>query len=142
MKECRYQNRDLEADFWGNNSYRDTTIDCVICQETIDDDNDNACLDGSMKDKTDELKQPVSLPGCGHWFHRSCAARWLERNNSCPMCRRAVKNVKECTRQGGEISFKILEMMKKGREFDKSLRFGEVRTSMTAPRPDKKLACK
>lgn len=58
------------------------------------------------------------------------------------MCRWAVKNVEECTRQGGEISFKILEMMKKGREFDKSLRFGEVRTSTTAPRPDKKLACR
>ena len=27
---------------------------------------------------------------CGHVLHKRCALRWLSRNATCPMCRRAV----------------------------------------------------
>eukprot|EP01052_Picozoa_sp_SAG31_P048068 SAG31_NODE_9889_length_1215_cov_1.294803_2_plen_300_part_00 len=29
----------------------------------------------------------ISLPNCGHRFHRDCLAAWLDKNNSCPNCR-------------------------------------------------------
>ena len=28
--------------------------------------------------------------GCEHWFHRSCLERWIERERSCPNCRRTI----------------------------------------------------
>jgi hypothetical protein len=32
----------------------------------------------------------VRLPVCSHVFHERCALRWLERHNTCPMCRREL----------------------------------------------------
>ena len=26
------------------------------------------------------------LPGCGHVFHKLCAAKWLRQNSTCPLC--------------------------------------------------------
>ena len=26
-------------------------------------------------------------PGCGHYFHESCAIQWLQQHNTCPFCR-------------------------------------------------------
>ncbi|KAK0673426.1 hypothetical protein QBC41DRAFT_394168 [Cercophora samala] len=129
-----YQNRDLGQNFWEDNSYRDTTINCVICRETIDDDNDNPWLDQSKKDKTDEEKQPVSLPTCGHWFHRSCVAPWVERNKSCPLCRRALSGVEECIKRQDELTSKIVEMKEQGKELVTSPMFRAiVEASTTAP---------
>jgi len=30
---------------------------------------------------------PVCLRRCKHWFHRACADKWLEDNDTCPVCR-------------------------------------------------------
>lgn len=32
---------------------------------------------------------PVEIP-CNHYFHRSCIKKWLERQRSCPNCKKAV----------------------------------------------------
>ncbi|CAF9931635.1 MAG: E3 ubiquitin-protein ligase hrd1 [Alectoria fallacina] len=47
----------------------------------------NICMDpyGS----TENPENPVRLP-CGHVIGRSCIARWLTTNNSCPLCRRVL----------------------------------------------------
>jgi hypothetical protein len=29
------------------------------------------------------------VPGCGHVFHKLCAAKWLRQNSTCPLCRAA-----------------------------------------------------
>lgn len=37
----------------------------------------------------------VSLPACGHLFHRACVERWLTTSRECPKCRAAVLSVGE-----------------------------------------------
>jgi Ring finger domain/PA domain len=32
----------------------------------------------------------VTLPGCGHTFHETCALQWLQRHNTCPYCRHSL----------------------------------------------------
>jgi Ring finger domain len=32
----------------------------------------------------------VTLPGCAHTFHETCALQWLQRHNTCPYCRHSL----------------------------------------------------
>jgi len=34
---------------------------------------------------------------CGHRFHKRCIAKWLSRNNSCPLCRAVLKDTYKVT---------------------------------------------
>ena len=47
---------------------------------------------------------PVKLP-CGHFFHYSCVRKWLERVNSCPLCRTSLKDTPQLCAEGGLDSF-------------------------------------
>ena len=49
----------------------------------------------SLRDSTcsvcmDELKCPIKL-SCGHVFCEACIAQWFEKEDTCPLCRKAVK---------------------------------------------------
>jgi len=46
---------------------------CVVCQEDI------------VKDSL-----VVTLPKCGHMFHKGCVQQWLQNNRACPACRTRV----------------------------------------------------
>lgn len=48
-------------------------VDCCICLEYFD---------GVSK---------ILTPICGHLFHENCINVWLEKNESCPQCRLAVR---------------------------------------------------
>jgi hypothetical protein len=37
-----------------------------------------------------ELSENRYILGCAHHFHENCIFRWLEENNSCPICRSVV----------------------------------------------------
>ncbi|KAG6596837.1 E3 ubiquitin-protein ligase, partial [Cucurbita argyrosperma subsp. sororia] len=42
----------------------------------------------------DEIKEggeEVSRIPCGHVYHKSCVLTWLQRNNSCPLCRNKLE---------------------------------------------------
>lgn len=47
---------------------------CVICQEPY-----------AMGDSLVWLNDDVTV--CGHYFHTQCINEWLERHNTCPVCR-------------------------------------------------------
>lgn len=52
--------------------------DCCICLERLYDKSTSRryCL--------------VSLPGCGHWYHKKCALRLREYHPYCPVCRTPI----------------------------------------------------
>ena len=45
---------------------------CAICMNDFDE-NEN-----------------VRLLQCGHYFHANCVDQWLERSESCPLCRQSI----------------------------------------------------
>lgn len=39
-----------------------------------------------------EFTYSAKRPECGHAFHQSCLMTWLERKNTCPLCRDTILN--------------------------------------------------
>lgn len=68
---------------------------CIICREemivrdTLRDDEHRDHPDTSDTPRDGPNITPKKLP-CGHIFHFHCLRSWLERQQSCPTCRRAV----------------------------------------------------
>lgn len=55
--------------------------DCAICQDhLLRRDVQADCI--------------LSLPKCGHWFHKRCALRLLDYHPSCPICRVPIDSSK------------------------------------------------
>ncbi|KAK4204814.1 hypothetical protein QBC40DRAFT_329324 [Triangularia verruculosa] len=59
-------------------------------------DNCGICLETFYNEGMGVAAAVVSLPVCGHWFHKECAMEWLHCQNTCPMCRRRFLKVEEC----------------------------------------------
>lgn len=73
---------------------RSSDSTCIICREemqivdtSMDEDNPEAAA--YRGDNEQNLDQPKKLP-CGHIFHFHCLRSWLERQQTCPTCRRSV----------------------------------------------------
>jgi len=62
------------------------------------------CLDSCDIHTPMGPSSPVKLP-CGHFFHYSCVRKWLERVNSCPLCRTSLKDTPQLCAEGGLDSF-------------------------------------
>ena len=48
--------------------------------------------------------QIAQLLPCGHILHNNCLKPWVERANSCPICRRSFNMVELSDRPGGTFS--------------------------------------
>lgn len=60
--------------------------DFVANLTTIENTNNKKCPICLVK--TDSVNDIIKeLPKCGHFFHAECIVPWLERTNTCPMCR-------------------------------------------------------
>ncbi|QSZ30435.1 hypothetical protein DSL72_004958 [Monilinia vaccinii-corymbosi] len=46
---------------------------------------------------TGDCHAPAMMPTCGHVFGRSCIAAWLQRKNTCPMCRNELALPRLCS---------------------------------------------
>jgi hypothetical protein len=53
--------------------FNELSTECAICQEDI--------ASGAVV---------LRLPACGHAYHESCVLSWLQKQNTCPLCRKAM----------------------------------------------------
>lgn len=61
-------------------------------------DNDKVKGDGLVEEDPGQIAQ---LLPCGHILHNNCLKPWVERANSCPICRRSFNMVELSDRLGG-----------------------------------------
>jgi hypothetical protein len=47
---------------------------CSICIDVIDE-------------------ETITLKRCGHTFHKFCIQQWYQKSNTCPLCRRIIKDI-------------------------------------------------
>lgn len=68
-------------------------------------DGDGKSNDLSIKadgvDGDEDAGQIAQLLPCGHILHNNCLKPWVERANSCPICRRSFNVVELTERLGG-----------------------------------------
>ncbi|OJJ47009.1 hypothetical protein ASPZODRAFT_31362, partial [Penicilliopsis zonata CBS 506.65] len=61
--------------------------------------------DGEQSDDaSDDAGQIAQLLPCGHILHNICLKPWVERANSCPICRRSFNIVELSDRPGGPVT--------------------------------------
>ncbi|KAJ5468981.1 hypothetical protein N7475_006733 [Penicillium sp. IBT 31633x] len=58
--------------------------------------------DGDFKDGLEDSQIAQLLP-CGHVLHNNCLKPWVERANSCPICRRSFNMVELSDQVGGPV---------------------------------------
>jgi hypothetical protein len=62
-------------------------------------------VDGDFKDGLEDSSQIAQLLPCGHILHNNCLKPWVERANSCPICRRSFNMVELSDQVGGMTPF-------------------------------------
>ncbi|KAJ3212680.1 E3 ubiquitin-protein ligase hrd1 [Entophlyctis luteolus] len=61
---------------------------CIICREEMTAE--NAVAGGQQQNQQPNRNAVPKKLACGHIFHMNCLRSWLERQQSCPTCRRSV----------------------------------------------------
>ena len=51
-----------------------------------------SCVDCECPICIEQIDSGIRL-SCGHTFHIKCICRWMQRERSCPICRRLIRNV-------------------------------------------------
>ncbi|KAF8466613.1 hypothetical protein BDZ91DRAFT_848752 [Kalaharituber pfeilii] len=62
-------------------------IACIVCLADLPETSDDIASGGTFD-------QIARLVPCNHAMHNSCLAPWVERANSCPICRQSFNKVK------------------------------------------------
>ena len=87
---------------------------CIVClgklgENANDITNSEAPEDSSIDNDANAARIPshsedemiANLQPCGHKLHNECLKPWVERANSCPICRRSFNLVELSVRVGG-----------------------------------------
>ena len=64
----------------------------------------------AARDYTHNAEQIAHLKPCGHNLHNDCLKPWVERANSCPICRAKFYTVELSTTVGGKLYDKALAL--------------------------------
>lgn len=68
-------------------------------------DNSNDLIKANnIGDGNEDPGQIAQLLPCGHILHNNCLKPWVERANSCPICRRSFNVVQLSARPGGMLT--------------------------------------
>lgn len=68
-----------------------TVATCAICHDDM--------VTAASGAEATRGRLPKCMPYCGHCFHEGCLRSWLERQASCPVCRRPVDPEQDAARQ-------------------------------------------
>jgi hypothetical protein len=60
------------------NNFVTDNYECAICLDSLDN------LEGN---------KIIQLNNCNHQFHESCLKQWIDKNNTCPLCRTVVTSL-------------------------------------------------
>jgi len=94
-------------DIKSNERYHNTEVNYDVKEEVIEDFDicDNCIIQSSLNNKTLKVIDSCSIclktiyennftkTLCKHIFHKHCISTWLEKKNSCPLCRFRLKNI-------------------------------------------------
>jgi hypothetical protein len=93
---------------------------CIVCLEALDTiptESDSplsnhgteaaevapTALGNDFSDATSYNSQPIAIiKTCGHILHDTCLQAWIEKANSCPICRQAFHLVEVYDKVGGK----------------------------------------
>lgn len=64
---------------------------CSICLKVVAGDDDNEGEKSKSTECDDEKARTFRVLPCNHSFHDCCILPWLEKTNSCPLCRHELK---------------------------------------------------
>lgn len=81
---------------------------CIVCLGDLGEGAGDPLVpvgDFSLKDEDSQIAQ---LLPCGHILHNNCLKPWVERANSCPICRRSFNMVELSDRPGGMTPLGIM----------------------------------
>lgn len=85
---------------------------CIVCLGDLGESAGNPLVaepvnpdtNDASKGRLDEDSQIARLLPCGHILHNNCLKPWVERANSCPICRRSFNMVELTDSLGGMYS--------------------------------------
>ncbi|KIW19398.1 hypothetical protein PV08_03693 [Exophiala spinifera] len=73
----------------------------ATASKTAEDGRHNTTIRDSTEDHADELI--AHLRPCGHYLHNECLTPWVERANSCPICRASFNLVELMYKVEGDV---------------------------------------
>ena len=73
-----------------------------VQSEVADDGAHPVTLKSPLRDNKSELEMIAHLLPWGHDLHNECLKPWVERANSCPICRQAFNQVNLSLKVGGK----------------------------------------
>ncbi|KAF7722395.1 E3 ubiquitin-protein ligase hrd1 [Apophysomyces ossiformis] len=122
---------------------------CIICREEMranDTESDGNAPAPANREREQNVDQPKKLP-CGHIFHFHCLRSWLERQQSCPTCRRSVlsdgqdslANVARSQSAGGPAADALTSEQQRINQQQSNLNFPVQHQQETQPVPQQQI---
>ncbi|KAG1180510.1 hypothetical protein G6F70_007043 [Rhizopus microsporus] len=112
---------------------------CIICREEmhIADNNETpneANADATLNRNEQNHDQAKKLP-CGHIFHFNCLRSWLERQQTCPTCRRSVlaDNSNSSSQENNDVQQQDQQQQQQQQQQQPNLQNDPSRINLSAP---------